>query len=201
MKLPSYTPFLWRNCRLCSTKSLLLVFLVILFYLILFYFFLLPLIFTLLAASISHFLTAAMTFSCFFLPTNSSPLFLITRSSSFSVFHVSVGEKNNVKKDSTLLFFLCKSPSGHAISSQKHLELSEVSYLLIELFCTGMPVVRTFPVVLVKCWKVAHWNAKKLPKNCQKTKKLLSKFSKLPPKFLDIFIETLIKSFIFRSSQ
>ena len=29
----------------------------------------------------------------FFLPTNSSPLFLITRSSSFSVIHVSVGKK------------------------------------------------------------------------------------------------------------
>jgi len=38
-----------------------------------------------------------------------------------------------------------------------------------------------FPVVLVKCWKGAHWNAKKLLKNCQNSKKL-------PPKFVDIFI-------------
>ena len=45
-----------------------------------------------------------------------------------------------------------------------------------------------FPIVLVKCWKVANWNAKKLLKNCQKSKKLLRKFQKLPPEFLDIFI-------------
>ena len=44
----------------------------------------------LLAASISHFLTAAMKFSVFFFQRNSSPLFLITRSSSFSVIQVSV---------------------------------------------------------------------------------------------------------------
>ena len=188
MKLPSYTPFLWRNCRLCSTKSLLLVFLFILFYFILFYFIFTAAHFHLAGRQHFSFSPRSYEIFMFFLSTNSSPLFLITRSSSFSVIHVSVGKKNNVKKDSTLLFFLCKSPSGHAISSQKHLEFSEVSYLLIELFCTGMPVVRTFPIVLVKCWKVAHWNAKKLPKNCQKTKKLLSKFSKLPPKFLDIFI-------------
>ena len=37
---------------------------------------------------------------------------------------------------------------------------------------------RPFPIVLVKYWKVAHWNAKKL----------LPKFQKLPPKFLYIFI-------------
>ena len=34
------------------------------------------------------------------------------------------------------------------------------------------------PIVLVKCWNVADWNAKKL----------LTKFQKLLPKFLDIFI-------------
>ena len=47
---------------------------------------------------------------------------------------------------------------------------------------------RSFPVVLVKLWKVAHWNAKKLLKNCQKSKTLLPKFEKLPPKYLDILI-------------
>ena len=47
---------------------------------------------------------------------------------------------------------------------------------------------RPIPIVLVKCWKVAHWNAKKLLKNCQKSKKLLPKFQKLLPKFLAIFI-------------
>ena len=48
--------------------------------------------------------------------------------------------------------------------------------------------VRPFQIALVKCWKVAHWNAKKLLKNCQKSKRFLPKFQKLPPKFLDIFI-------------
>ena len=46
---------------------------------------------------------------------------------------------------------------------------------------------RPVPIVLVKCWKVAHWNAQKLLKNCQKSKKLLPKFKKLLPKFLAIF--------------
>jgi len=48
--------------------------------------------------------------------------------------------------------------------------------------------IRPVPIVLVKCWKVAHWNAKKLLKNCQKSKKWLPKFQKLMPKFLAIFI-------------
>ena len=51
-----------------------------------------------------------------------------------------------------------------------------------------MVSARPIPIVLVKCWKVAHWNAKKLLKNCQKSKKLLPKFQKLLPKFLAIFI-------------
>ena len=35
---------------------------------------------------------------------------------------------------------------------------------------------RPFPILLVKCWKVVHWNAKTL----------LPKFQKLPPIFLFI---------------
>ena len=71
---------------------------------------------SLLAASISHFLTAALNFRVFFL-RNSSPLFSITHSSSFSVVHVSVNIKNNAEKDTTLLwFFLSKSPGGRVIS-------------------------------------------------------------------------------------
>ena len=102
-------------------------------------------IFTLLAASNSHFLTAAMKFSCLSSKKNSSSLILITRSSSFFDMHVSVDFKNDVEKDSTLLllFFSSKSPAGHAISRQKHLELTVVSYLLLELFYIGMPVVKT----------------------------------------------------------
>ena len=103
-----------------------------------------PVIFTLLAASISHFLTAALTF-LFFSLRNSSPLFSITRSSSFSVIHVSVNIKNNAEKDTTLLlFFLSKSPGGHVISFQiKPWVAFGLPYLLIELFYIGMPVVRT----------------------------------------------------------
>ena len=50
---------------------------------------------------------------------NSLLLFSITRSSSFSVVHVSVNIKNNVEKDTTLLLlFLSYRPGGHAISFQ-----------------------------------------------------------------------------------
>ena len=107
-------------------------------------YFSLPLIFTLLAASISHFLTAALTF-LFFSLRNSSPLFSITRSSSFSVIHVSANIKNNAEKDTTLLlFFLSKSPGNHVISFQiKPWVAFGLLYLLIRLFCIGMPVVWT----------------------------------------------------------
>ena len=55
----------------------------------------------------------------FFFQRNSFPLFPITRSSSFSVIHVSVNIKNNVEKDTTLLLlFLSYRPGGHAISFQ-----------------------------------------------------------------------------------
>ena len=62
------------------------------------------------AASISHFLTAVIKFSCFSSDKIRLP-------SSFSVIHVSVNINNNVEKDTTLLvfFFLSKSPGGHAI--------------------------------------------------------------------------------------
>ena len=69
------------------------------------FYFSLPIIFTLLPAGISHCLTAALIFMFFFLQNSSLP-FSITRSSSFSVIQVSVNIKNNVEKDTTLLFFL-----------------------------------------------------------------------------------------------
>ena len=83
--------------------------------------------------------------SMFFFLRNSSPLFSITRSSSFSVIHVSVNIKNNAEKDTTLLlFFLSKSPGGHVISFQiKPWVAFGLPYLLIELFYIGMTVVRT----------------------------------------------------------
>ena len=83
--------------------------------------------------------------SMFFFLRNSSPLFSVTRSSSFSVIHVSVNIKNNAKKDTTLLLvLLSKSPGGNEISFQiKPWVAFGLPYLFIELFYIGMPVVRT----------------------------------------------------------
>ena len=81
------------------------------------FYFSLPLIFTLLAASFSLCLTAALNLHVF-LPTKFVSFVFNHRSSSFSVIHVSVNVKNNVEKDTTLLFFLSKSPGGHVISFQ-----------------------------------------------------------------------------------
>ena len=63
------------------------------------FYFSLPLIFTLLVASISHFLTAALNFHVFL------PKKFVSWSSSFSVVHVNVNIKNNAEKDTTLLLF------------------------------------------------------------------------------------------------
>ena len=81
----------------------------------------------------------------FFSLRNSSPLFSIARSSSFSFIHVSVNIKNNFEKDTILLlFFLSKSPEGRVISFQiKPRVAFGLPYLLIELFYICMPVVRT----------------------------------------------------------
>ena len=70
-----------------------------------------------LAANISHFLAAAMKFSCF----SSNEIRLLAPSLSI---------KNNVEKDTILLFFFSSVAFG-------------LSYLLIEIFYIGVPVVRT----------------------------------------------------------
>ena len=85
-----------------------------------FYFSLPRLIFTLLAARCwpLAFLIVSRLLLIFMFSSlqNSSLLFSITRPSSFSVIHVSGNIKNNVEKEATLLlFFLFKSPGGHAI--------------------------------------------------------------------------------------
>ena len=81
----------------------------------------------------------------FFFLQNSSLLFSITRSSSYSVIHESINIKNIVEKDKTLLLLLLsKSPGGHAISFQiKPWVAFGLLNLLIELFYIGIPVVRT----------------------------------------------------------
>ena len=106
----------------------------------------LPLIFTLQAASISHFLSATTKFSGF----SPDEIHLLCFQSltlvlSFSVIHVSVNIKNNIEKDTTLLlFFLSKSLGSHVISFQTEPWVAFwLPYLLIELFYIGMPVVQT----------------------------------------------------------
>ena len=82
-------------------------------------FFSLPLIFTLVAASISHFLTSTIIFSCF----SSNEICLLCFSSlalALSLLSTSVWtERLSRKKDSALLlFFLSKSHGGHVIFSR-----------------------------------------------------------------------------------
>ena len=67
------------------------------------FFFSLPLIFTLVTAGISH-CHYTKTFM-FFFQRNSSPLFFISRSSSFSVIHISVDIKILSRKTDSALFF------------------------------------------------------------------------------------------------
>ena len=92
--------------------------------------------FTLLAASISHFITAITKFSSFF-QRNSSPLLYFSRHCSFSVIHVSVDIKIWSKKRlALLLLFLSKCPSGHAICHQNERVLEcEIS---LRLTCRGV---------------------------------------------------------------
>ena len=95
-----------------------------------------PLIFcdTLVAASISHFLTTATKISCCSSKIKCL-LFFISRSSSLSLFVLFTGFTGLVR---TFSFSASKDTGGYAISCQNNLELL---YLLIELFYTVMPVV------------------------------------------------------------
>ena len=65
---------------------------------VLFTFLSLPLIFTLVAASVSHFLTAAIKFSCYSSNEIDLLCFLICGSSSFSVIHANVDVKIKSKQ-------------------------------------------------------------------------------------------------------
>ena len=67
------------------------------------------------------------SFFIFSLERNSPPLFFISRSSSLSVIHVSVDIKIKLKKRLRLVvvFFLSKTPGGHAIYRQ-NVQVSEV---------------------------------------------------------------------------
>ena len=83
--------------------------------------------------------TASMKFSCFFFQRNSSPWCSFTRSSSFSVIHMSVHIKNNVEKNTT--FFFSKSPGHSKLNLELH--LGYYTCWLSYFFIVGVPVVQT----------------------------------------------------------
>ena len=132
VKLPSYPLFLWRNCRMCLPNILFPVFMFTFIFHCRSFSPCWPLAFLIFSPPLWIFM--------FFFLRNSSPLFSVTRSSSFSVIHLSVNIKYNVEKDTTLLLFFSQSPGGYVISFQIK---PWVAHLSIELFYIGMPVVRT----------------------------------------------------------
>ena len=85
------------------------------------------------------FFSPRLWISMFFFLRNSSPLFSITRSSSFSVIYVSVNIKNSAEKDTTLLLYGWPCD----FLPIKPWVAFGLPYLFIELFHIGMPVVRT----------------------------------------------------------
>ena len=72
-----------------------------------------------------------------------------------------------------------------------YLPCNFLSYSFHYLFWSGTwsVVCRPVPIVLTKCWKVAHWTVKKLLKGWQKHKRLLPKFQKM----LHFFLHVLYK--------
>ena len=99
-------------------------------------FFSLPLmtIFTSVAASIHHFLTASIKISYFPTPNEIGLLFFLTLSLAFSLLSTSMKTlKFNRKKESsllTLLFILSKDPGGHAETRGRCLKCKISSRLL-----------------------------------------------------------------------
>ena len=91
-----------RRQRETSRNFLVTRFMEEMLYVVLFTFFSLPLIFTLVAASISHFLTAAKKCSCYSSNEIGLLCFLISGSSSFSVIHANVDFKIKWKQKNRL---------------------------------------------------------------------------------------------------
>ena len=90
------------------------------------------LIFTLVAASISHFLTAAIKLSCYS-SNEISLLFFIFRSSSFSVIHVNVDIEIKIERNyrhCCCCFFISKSPGGYAIARVLEMQNFTPTYMM-----------------------------------------------------------------------
>ena len=105
------------------------------------HFFLLSQIFTLVAASISHFLTAATNFSCCSSNKKCLLCFLSPRCSSLSIFFLDNTDIETVSAFRFRLYWLfswlCFTRRGWQCDSRR------LRYLVIELFYIGMPVVRS----------------------------------------------------------
>ena len=108
----------------------------------------------------------------------------------------------NVKFEGCIIFFLRRNMCVcHSVYRSSQTFMSQRFCRSIQRAIVICLDYRPVPILLLQCWKVAHWNAIKFPKNSQKSKKWLPKFQNLLPKSLDIFLWKLIKSFIFRYSQ
>ena len=108
----------------------------------------------------------------------------------------------NVKFEGCIIFFLRRNMCVcHSVYRSSQTFMSQHFCRSIQRAIVICLDYRPVPILLLQCWKVAHWNAIKFPKNSQKSKKWLPKFQNLLPKSLDLFLWKLIKSFIFRYSQ
>ena len=95
-------------------------------------FFSLPLIFTLVAASIFPFSHRRDKFFMFFFQRNWSPLVFISRSSSFSVIHVNVDIEIKSKETGigfVVVVFISKRPGSYAIY-RRNARLLEMQHLI-----------------------------------------------------------------------
>ena len=125
------THFLWMNCWMCSPKILLLV---VLFAFI----FSLLLIFTFLAAGISHFLIAAMKFPCC---SSNKICLLFFHHSLFLCYPLESKHQKYPRKRLDFVVVFSNSPCSHAISCQiKPWVAFGLPYLMIELFHVGVRV-------------------------------------------------------------
>ena len=114
---------------------------------VLFTFLSLPLIFTFVAASISHFLTAAKQFSCYSSNEIGLLCFPVSCSSSFSVIYANVDFKIKSKQRIgfvVVVFFISKSPGGYAIYCRNARVLEMQNFT--PAYMKGWTYVRTYSV-------------------------------------------------------
>ena len=115
-------------------------------YVFLFTFFALPLIFTLVAASISPFSHRRYKIFMFFFQRKWSPLVFISRFSSFPVIHVNVDIKIKSKEriGFVVVVFISKKPRSYAIYRRNARMLETQNFILA--YMKGWTYVRTYPI-------------------------------------------------------